>query len=60
MNSPGGYVAGAGEAVVRRQPRRRRGRHTRARPPGTSPLWISALLGLVLLVALLLLLSTYL
>ncbi|MBW4717504.1 hypothetical protein [Saccharothrix obliqua] len=49
---------GAGEAAVRWLPRRRRGRHARARP-SASPAWVSAFLGVVLLVALVLLLLTY-
>ncbi|MBM7810631.1 hypothetical protein [Saccharothrix algeriensis] len=50
---------GAGEAAVCWLPRRRQGRHARARPPAASPAWVSALLGMVLLVSLLLLLLTY-
>ncbi|MBB5958302.1 uncharacterized membrane protein YidH (DUF202 family) [Saccharothrix tamanrassetensis] len=61
MNSPGWSVVGVGEAAVRWRPRKRSGRHARARPspPSTSPGWVSAALGLIVLVALILLLLTY-
>ncbi|WP_269436012.1 hypothetical protein [Saccharothrix sp. NRRL B-16348] len=39
---------------------RRRGRHLRARPSSSdTPMWASAVLGLVVLIALILLLLTY-
>ncbi|MEV0675704.1 hypothetical protein AB0I60_04185 [Actinosynnema sp. NPDC050436] len=60
MDSRGWDAVGAGVAAVRWRPRRRTGRHARARPSPTSPTWISALLALILLVSLVLLLLTYL
>ncbi|MEU7527910.1 hypothetical protein AB0A74_19425 [Saccharothrix sp. NPDC042600] len=58
----GKYAEGqwAGEASVRWRRRRGRGRHARERPPAeTSPTWVSAVLGVILLIALVLLLLTY-
>ncbi|WP_179118087.1 hypothetical protein [Saccharothrix sp. ALI-22-I] len=50
----------AGEASVPWRARRRRGRHARARPSSSStPMWASVLFGLIVLVALILLLLTY-